>query len=367
MDFPRIKLKSLTRPILLEWLFIIVFINLAMYGYFFIAWWGLGDYLGEHAFEDYLNSGYIHLEMILQGTLFGLMFGLINIFTDRSIIRRKPFGAIILIKTLLYTIAMLLSQFVVFVVYKVFNIVHVEVMEDMRNSVSIKFVFSLVVYFVVLFFLLNFILQVSRKFGFKELWFIIIGKYHKPAQEKRIFLFLDMKDSTGAAERLGHIAYSQLIQSCIHDLTDLIVRYKAEVYQYVGDEVVLSWPLQTGVKENNFINLFYAYEQRLKDKHEYYRKKFNCLPFFKAGADEGTITVVEVGEIKREIAYHGEVLHTAARLEKLCNSVKHKLLITQNLRESLLSEGSFSFPLIGEFMLRGKESNDMVYGVKRII
>jgi len=344
-----------------------MYISRLMDGYYFFSWWGLNDFLGSYSFHDYLHSPYIHLEMIIQGTMFGVLFGIINYWGDRSALRRKSFGMIILIKTILYSGAMILSQYVVLVIYRVFNVIHLEVLDNMRTDISVRFVFSVVIYFVVVILLLNFILQISRKFGFKELWSIIIGKYHKPIQERRIFLFLDMKDSTGNAERLGHIAYSQLIQSCIHDLTDLIIRYKADVYQYVGDEVVLSWPLKTGVKDHNFINLFYAFEQRLKDKDDYYQKKYNTTPVFKAGADEGTITVAEVGDIKREIAYHGDVLHTAARLEKLCNNVGNKFLITENLRFAVMENGSFSFSLIGKFMLRGKESDDVVYGVGRVI
>lgn len=365
MEIPRIKLKPLTRPILLEWLFIVVFANLMIYGYYFISWWGLDDYLGSHAFQDYLHSPYIHIEMITQGTIFGVLFGLINYLADKSAVRRKSFGMIVLVKTVLYSAAMILSQVVVLIVYRVFNIIHLEAIEEMQKNISIRFIVSIVVYFIVVIFLLNFILQISRKFGFKELWSIIIGKYHKPSQERRIFLFLDMKDSTGNAERLGHISYSQLIQSCIHDLTDLIIRYKAEVYQYVGDEVVLTWPLKTGIKDQNFINLFYAFEQRLRDREVYYQKKYKMTPVFKAGADEGTITVAEVGDIKREIAYHGEVLHTAARLEKLCNQLSSQLLISEQLYEEVDPGKSFEFVHMGRFILKGKELNESVYRITR--
>lgn len=365
MERPRIKLKPLTRAILLEWGFIILFVNIVMYGYYFVSWWGMSDYLAEGIFGSYLESGYLHLELVLQGTLFGILFSLINYLSDKSIIRRKSFGAVILIKTILYTLAMLLSQWFVFVVYHVFNIVQVEVMREMQNDISLRFMISVIVYFFFVILTLNFILQVIRKFGFKDLLSMITGKYHKPGQERRIFLFLDMRDSTGNAERLGHYNYSRLIQSCIHDLTDLIIRYKAEVYQYVGDEVVLSWTLASGIKDNNFINLFYAYEQRLHDRKDYYLKNYDVFPEFKAGADEGVITITEVGEIKREIAYHGDVLHTAARLEKLCNQLKQNLLITENLHDEVSKINAFNYEVMGTFKLRGKKKDDQVYGVIR--
>ncbi|MCD4696905.1 MAG: adenylate/guanylate cyclase domain-containing protein [Bacteroidales bacterium] len=367
MELPRLKLKPRTRTIVLEWLFIIAFVDIMMYSYYFFTWWGLNDYIDMHAFDDYMNSGYIHFELLLQGTLFGLLFSLINYLSDISAIRRKSFGVIIFLKSILYTVAMAISQWAVFAVYQVFNIMHIETLKAMQQDISLKFVISIIVYFIFVILMLNFIIQISRKFGIRDLLAMITGKYYKPTQERRIFLFIDMKDSTGTAERLGHYNYSRLIQSCIHDLTDLIIRYKAEVYQYVGDEVVLTWSLNPGLKDSNFINLFYAFEQRLKDKEKYYLKKFNASPEFKAGADEGIITVTEVGDIKREIAYHGEVLHTAARLEKLCNNLGNNFLVTESLQNAISKNGSFSCTFIGEYKLRGKESDDKVYGVNRVL
>ena len=179
-------------------------------------------------------------------------------------------------------------------------------------------------------------------------------------------MFLDMKDSTGNAERLGHVQYSKLIQSCIHDLTDLITRYKANVYQYVGDEVVLTWPTRIGLMNMNCIDLFFAYEQRLEDRRSYYENKYGISPAFKAGLSEGKITVTEVGDIKREIAYHGEVLHTAARLEKICNNLNQKLLVTEILASRLVTNESFDLELMGEFQLRGKGIKEKVFGIDRV-
>ena len=47
-------------------------------------------------------------------------------------------------------------------------------------------------------------------------------------------MFLDLVGSTKIAERLGHKTYSRFIRHCFHDLTDIVLRYKAEIYQYVG-------------------------------------------------------------------------------------------------------------------------------------
>ncbi len=366
MERPRIKLKPKTKNVLQEMLFIIVGITSMMFLYYFFTWWGLKPYLGEHVYDAYFDTGYAMLEILIQGVTFGIMFGLINLLVDNTGLSKKSFGSIILIKSLLYTAAVFLSQLVVYGVYHVFSLVPVELLKDMQDELSLSIMISMGVYFICVILLINLILQINRKFGYGEFVSMITGKYHKPRKERRIFMFLDMKDSTGNAERLGHYNYSRLIQSCIHDLTDLIIRYKAQVYQYVGDEVVLTWPTKKGMQDLNFINLYYAFEQRLDDKRDYYEKQYHFLPEFKAGVDEGIITVTEVGDIKREIAYHGEVLHTAARLEKMCNRLGKKVLITQKINVNLQAVNGYGKELMGEFQLRGKEHKEKVYGIYRI-
>lgn len=363
MEHPRIKLKRKSKLVIREVIFIIVSFTLLMYFYYFITWWGLKPYLKPNLFGGYLDSGYAFLEIGIQGIVFGLLFALINIMLDRTRLRRKSFGTIILIKSILYFIAVTVSQLAVFIVYHVFSIFPVDVNEvqsDLYPSATI----SMLVYFTFVILLISFLQQINKKFGNGILLSMITGKYYHPRKERRIFMFLDMKDSTGIAERLGHVQYSRLIQRCIHELSDLITRYKAQVYQYVGDEVVLTWPTDVGLKDMNCINLYFAFRQVLEDRRQYYEKNYNTLPEFKAGIAEGIITVTEVGEIKRELAYHGDVLHTAARLEKMCNKLENNVLITEKMISLLDGKNGYDMKLLGEFRLRGKEGLDKIYGVR---
>lgn len=364
MESPRIILKPKIKSVLQDWLFIIISFTLLMYAYYFIAWWGMEEYLGDHVFEAYFDSGYAMLEILIQGVLFGIMFGMINLLVDNKL-RSKSFGAIILIKTVLYTLAAGLSQLAVYYIYHVFNLVPKELLDSMQGQISTNFMVSMSLYFIGVVVIVNFLLQINRKFGRGVLFSMITGKYNEPRKERRIFMFIDMKDSTGNAERLGHVKYSRLIQSSIHDMTDLIIRYKAQVYQYVGDEIVLTWPTKKGMQEINCINLFFAYQQKLNDRRSYYEDNFDAIPIFKAGIDEGIVTVTEVGEIKRELAYHGEILHTAARLEKLCNQLKKSLLITHTIHKNIQLNGDYNSELMGEFQLRGKEQKEKVFGINR--
>ena len=182
---------------------------------------------------------------------------------------------------------------------------------------------------------------------------------------RRIFLFLDLKGSTTIAEKLGHNTYSQLLRNCYHDLTEIVIKYKADIYQYIGDEVVLSWKTKDAFQTLNCIKLYFAYDNKLKEHKEFYMKHYHTLPEFKGGMDMGVVTVAEIGDIKREIAYHGDVLNTASRIQEQCKVLDKNLLISENLEKELIDLNGFEKEFIGEVTLRGKEKNVKLYSLIR--
>ena len=179
-------------------------------------------------------------------------------------------------------------------------------------------------------------------------------------------MFMDLKSSTTLAERLGHIKYSQLIQDCYYDLTDIVLAYEAKIYQYVGDEVVLSWDVDKGINHQNCLKMFFAYDSLLQSKSGYYQKKYEVVPEFKAGLNLGPVTVAEVGEIKKELAYHGDVLNTAARIQSKCNDYKKKILISEQIKSRFESQSNYDFEFLGDVFLKGKENSVNIYAVNTI-
>jgi adenylate cyclase len=210
----------------------------------------------------------------------------------------------------------------------------------------------------------NFLKQVSRKFGPGNLRRLLLGKYYHPRREHRIFLFLDLKSSTTHAERLGHNLYSSLIQDCFRDLA-VALEHRAEVYQYVGDEAVLCWEAESGLQDLNCLRAFYRFRDQLQQRASHYQRAYGFVPEFKAGGNIGDVTGVEVGEIKREIAFHGDVLNTAARIQALCNQHGEELLISEYLVGALPAGADFTFKPIGAMQLRGRQAPVQVYAVRR--
>jgi len=90
--------------------------------------------------------------------------------------------------------------------------------------------------------MISFLIQINTKFTPGVLILLLMGRYDNPKEEERIFIFLDLKSSTTHAEKLGHVKYSKLIRDCFLHINYISVKYRAEIYQYVVDEIVLSWP-----------------------------------------------------------------------------------------------------------------------------
>jgi len=203
--------------------------------------------------------------------------------------------------------------------------------------------------------------QINLFLGSNNLWKLFSGKFYNPHEEDRIFMFLDLQSSTTHAERLGHIKYSKLIQDCFNDL-GIVVENEAEIYQYVGDEVILTWKLKDGLKNQNCINAFFNFKRQLKEKKKYYFQNYNFIPQFKAGINAGIITVTEVGKYKKEIAYHGDTINTAARIQGKCNAFKQEFLISEGLKNEL-DNSDFGFDKLGSIDLKGKEEQVALYAV----
>jgi adenylate cyclase len=201
---------------------------------------------------------------------------------------------------------------------------------------------------------------VNDKYGPGIFMKFLMGQYFQPTTEERIFMFLDLKGATAIAEKLGESQYFSFLQTVYKDITTAVLRRKAEVYQYVGDEVVLSWDQQVGLKDLNCIHCFFEIREFLKKRDSTYDKRFGAEPRFKAGIHLGSVTVGEIGVIKRDIAYSGDVMNTAARIQAKCNELGTDLLFSKALFDHL-PEGHIVPEAIGSVMLQGKTQEIYLY------
>ncbi|MFZ1333073.1 MAG: adenylate/guanylate cyclase domain-containing protein [Flavobacteriales bacterium] len=198
-----------------------------------------------------------------------------------------------------------------------------------------------------------FMVRLNDQFGSGGIAYLT-GRYHKPQQEMRVFMFLDMRSSTAIAERLGNVKYFQLLNELYTDITDPIVDARGEIYQYVGDEVSVTWPLRRGIVRHRCIMCFFEIRKKLRARAPYYKKRYGIEPLFKAGFHYGEVTAGEVGQVKKERIFSGDVVNTAARIQNSCNAHGVDNLISKDLLDVLQLPESFKVREIGNIDLRGK-------------
>jgi adenylate cyclase len=199
------------------------------------------------------------------------------------------------------------------------------------------------------------VLQVNNKFGHGTFINIIRGKYQIPKQEKRIFMFLDLNGSTTIAERLGDERYHMLLKDFFADITNPILDSRGQIYQYVGDEVVIAWNYSDGAEKGRCVKCFFDIKKSINDAAERYRSRYGLVPTFKAGIHCGTVVAGEVGIIKRDITYSGDVLNTTSRIQRMCHKFNEEIIASSSLLEELRMADQYIVRALGTLKLRGRE------------
>jgi adenylate cyclase len=307
-----------------------------------------------HTLSEFLEAGSISI-------LLGLIIGILEEFVLKRTFQKMSSFTVTIIRTTIYSLFISIILCLVLSIENSFVqlIGYSEAVNQyLFSSLFVRdFLFSLIFIIIILF--TSQVMQLTGKVNFFKL---MLGFYHRPREVSRIFMFLDLKDSTSIAEKLGNKRYSALIKDFFFDISEAIILFNGEIYQYAGDEIIVTWPLKGD--NINCIKTFFKMEEIIKKKSKTYSEKYNLLPKFKAGIHCGRVMVTTVGRQKKEIAYHGDVLNTTARIEGKCNELEQRLLISKNILPFIKNNNKFVLKEKGEIELKGKSDKLSLYGVK---
>jgi adenylate cyclase len=293
----------------------------------------------------------------------GIGVGLVasEIFFLRAWTKRKSFTTAVLLGTTYYLMVIIGILFISSVLF------------GERGPMSLRFrqfwespetptnvLFSLLVSF---FFALSF--HVNELIGGRIFFSFFTGKYHKPIEEDRIFMFLDLKLSTSIAEKIGHIKFHKFMNDFLFTISEAIIANKGEIYKYVGDEVIITWPMKEGLKDRHCIRLFFEAADRVRQERNRFEKEYGTVPEFKVGMHCGRVVSGEMGDIKKEIAFLGDVINTTARIEDECNPHQKPFLISGDLLQKIDPGNGYRYEKIGNIHLRGKMEEIELYAVER--
>lgn len=311
----------------------------------------------------------VQVNMIQFAFTFGIIGFIITailIFYLKPAFNHLPVWFAIIIKLSITILLWFVIAFVLLMVY--FFIHYTKDLDQYFNSFFNKLVYTntfiaFVIDLGLMTFLSIILLEVTDKYGPGMFWSMLRGQYHKPVVENRIVIFLDINESTSIAEDLGHEKYFRMLRDFFSDITAPILANDGAIYQYVGDEVVVTWlnTPENKIKSLKFIrNTFYLLE-RLSKRYE---KKYKRIPTFKAGIHAGEVTAGFVGQIKRELVYSGDTMNTAARIRSMCNELNEPFILSQDFKDDFATPHGYSIEVIGKIDLKGRSEEVNLYALK---
>ena len=324
---------------------------------------GLND-LG--ALFQNVNISYKLTEVYTEVTLLGLVLGL-QIIGLQSKVMPYLYRRTVLYKFLWSLIMIILVLINGMCIHFLYSSLWLELDSTLAWSYSVQFVttdifLSFTIYFFMIGVLVSFLRQLRYNFGEAVFYNFILGKYNTPKEEERSFLFIDLNNSTHIAEELGHTKYSRFLNCCFNDILEACKPYDFEVYQYVGDEIILTW-LPKNDNNGKAIAIFESITKHLFLVRLKYQDKFSIIPTFKASAHTGKVASTIVGRRNQTFAYHGDVLNTAARLLELCKGYRKDLLFTKAYLDSLSQPCGFIPKFLTSLKLRGKGHYSYIYHI----
>lgn len=298
----------------------------------------------------------------------GLLLGTFEVFFLENRLKRRPFGYSLLFRAVLYFIILffLVGTGVHFYDMNITDSGFFDAAAWEKTSAFITSIYMFIIIFIWSTALLTvlFVMKISDKYGPGILKNMLLGRYYNSRVEQRIFMFLDIKSSTTIAEKLGHVRYFKLLNDFFGDITDSILKFKGEIYQYVGDEIIVSWKPISGTNQANCLKCFFDISRTIEEVATRYEKEYGLVPDFKAGFHCGEVTTGEIGVLKKEIIFSGDVLNTTARIQSKCNEYGVRLLVSQDLRELLPTMQNINYDDIGTVELRGRESSIKLFAVE---
>jgi adenylate cyclase len=210
------------------------------------------------------------------------------------------------------------------------------------------------------------IFEFRRMIGGRVLGSFLLGTYHRPRREQRIVMFLDIADSTALAEQLGEVRVHDLITRFFFDIDHPIAEQDGEVHAYVGDEVIVTWPLSDNPERNaRSLRCFFAVEERMVELAPSYAQEFGVVPRFRAGVHAGPVVVSECGGAKRQIAYFGDTMNVAARLCDHCKAADEGLLVSADLLRCAAVAPGCAVGGRASIALRGRHAPVETHAVRR--
>jgi adenylate cyclase len=308
----------------------------------------------------FINVGFSPSHLLIgmtYGFLISAAIGAFEFFCASGAMRdwlgALPFSAILAVRSAFYATVIILIQYFELGV-RIIGLTPDPAKQGFWDAVIFSAVFSVV---------FNLVFAVTNIIGRNTLLNLVLGRYHKPVEENRFVLFVDIAGSTTLAERLGGLGIHRFLDKTFRTLTGAVVDYRGEILNYVGDEIIVTWPEKAGAIDSRPLRCFLAMRATLERLQAKFEEEFGVAPRIRGSLHFGPVIVGEIGDIKRAIVFNGDVMNTAARLEELSRNVEGGFLASHAAIEQFRSAPPVPLRSLGVRDIRGKSDGIEVVGL----
>lgn len=294
-----------------------------------------------------------------------LGIGYLLVFKLRQMFRNRP----LVVSFFLRSSILLIAAYIVNFITHTANIIFTEhtsfpdaLNRYAQDATHWAWITQKMLHWLVLFVLTQLIIEVNEKYSPGVFMDILLGKYLEPKIEKRIVMFMDLKDSTPTAEKLGHQQYFKFIREFIYQISNAIIEHAGSIYQYVGDEVVVSWPMEKRNTKRCMEALIDA-RKNLQKRGQHFRRRYGMIPEFRVGIHAGDVTVGEIGVIKKDIAMSGDTMNTTARIRSACSELNQKFIVSKDFFD-IADLKEWQTESLGVVELKGKSEGVELFSLK---
>lgn len=294
-----------------------------------------------------------------------LVMGYLLVFRLKQMFRNYPLWANLILKTAILLLASILMNFLLHFSYSLV-VLRVSLLQALYNFLADS---SLTPWFwnnniawMIIFVVTQIFIEINEKYSPGIFVDILLGKYIRPRIEKRIVMFLDLKDSTPTAEKLGHPQYFRFIRDFIYYVSTALLEYNGRIYQYVGDEIVVSWVYNEQNIQKS-LNALLEARKALQKNAEKFKRRYGLIPEFRVGIHLGEVTVGEIGVLKRDLAMSGDTMNTAARIRTACSELHQKFIVSKDFSDAIKLK-NWQCESLGYIELKGKSAQIELFSLK---
>ena len=311
-----------------------------------------------------LNSTAVVMRIFIEFYM-SIAMGYLLVFRLKQMFRDYPLIFNLVLKTGILLLASILMNFLLHFSYclVVLNVsIHQALLNFLADSSHTPWFWNNNISWMIIFVVTQIFIEINEKYSPGIFLDILLGKYIRPRIEKRIVMFMDLKDSTPLAEKLGHPLYFRFIRDIIYYISIAVLEYSGRIYQYVGDEIVVSW-IYSEANMQKCLNALIEARKVLQKNSEEFKRRYGIMPEFRVGIHLGEVTVGEIGVLKRDLAMSGDTMNTAARIRTACSELNQKFIVSKDFRDAIGLK-DWQCESLGNIELKGRSTDMELFALK---